>query len=119
MILQLIPAYTPLWQVSAGPAGEVVFTRVVCIALAEHDESGKRLVCPMVPGVEHITMPDGRPEHVCYVTEPIETPGLRERCEKRRAELVEQARQAEADKNKPKIIVPGQKVVTPKDLLPN
>jgi hypothetical protein len=118
VILQLIPAYTELWQVSAGPTGEVVFTRVVCIALAEHNETGQRLACPMIPG-EHITMPDGRPEHVCYVSEPTETPGLRERCEKRRAELVEQAAKAEADKNKPKIIVPGQKVVTPRDLLPN
>jgi hypothetical protein len=96
MLVHLVPLSCPLWQVSAGPEGEVVFTRAVCIALAQHNEDGGRVAVPMVVG-EHISVPDGRPEHVGYTDSEDPIPWV-EKCKARRKEL--DAKEQEAKRAK-------------------
>jgi hypothetical protein len=90
-----------LWQVSAGPEGEVVFTRAVAIGLFQQDES--RLAAPMVVG-EHISVPDGRPNHIGYADSEDPLPWV-EQCKARRAEMVKK----EAEQvGKPKLWTPDE-----------
>lgn len=115
-LVHMVAVTEPFWAVLADQDGNPDVRRVVAIGTMQQmdDPEQRRVMAAYVIG-DHLNPVDFDPAFVSFTdrfNDDTEQQWI-VRCKAKRDELTKKAAEAEANKNKPQIIVPGERPIVP------
>lgn len=114
-LVHMVAVQQPFWAVLADKQGNPDLRLVVALGTMQdlNDPDQKRIMAGYALG-DHLNPVDFDPAFVGFTDDKDGLPLLWfERCLAKRDELTKRAAEAEANKNKPQIIVPGERPIVP------